>query len=278
MTGAKALSDCRPAPAGNFAEGTGNDGFTPCPGGTYQDKAGQGGCKPCPPGNECPAASVKPKQCRAGFFADLKQPFCRECPKGTFQDRPGQRACKPCRSRAGGGCRPAGQGGGAGSGLTSLTHVITSSAPPRPTPVSRHCRQLLPRQQDRQPHPLPCRHLQRQALRLGAHRMRQVPHQRECGGLGSAHSLPPPPCLSSLLQTPLPPAACPAHSTPSSSRPFRPPPPPVPRPAPQSFSGAAGSTTCRRCSAGQWTGRLTGQRSCWSTSRPLPGPAPSGRR
>lgn len=45
MTGAKALSNCRPAPPGNFASGVGNDGFTPCSGGTYQDKAGTGACK-----------------------------------------------------------------------------------------------------------------------------------------------------------------------------------------------------------------------------------------
>ena len=45
MTGAKALSDCKLAPAGNFAEGTGNDGFTPCLAGTFQDKPGQGACK-----------------------------------------------------------------------------------------------------------------------------------------------------------------------------------------------------------------------------------------
>ena len=45
MTGARAVTDCKPAPAGNFAEGTGNDGFTPCLAGTFQDKPGQGTCK-----------------------------------------------------------------------------------------------------------------------------------------------------------------------------------------------------------------------------------------
>ena len=44
-TGAKAIAECLPAPAGNYAEGTGNDGFTPCPGGTFQDVPGQGKCK-----------------------------------------------------------------------------------------------------------------------------------------------------------------------------------------------------------------------------------------
>jgi len=96
MTGATALSACLPAPKGNFAKGTGNDGFTPCPGGTYQDETGKGSCKDCPPGSECPAGSVAPKQCRPGFYADLKQPFCKECAKGTFQNLAGQRACKPC--------------------------------------------------------------------------------------------------------------------------------------------------------------------------------------
>ncbi|PRW33060.1 hypothetical protein C2E21_7981 [Chlorella sorokiniana] len=100
MTGAKALSDCKLAPAGNFAEGTGNDGFTPCLAGTYQDKLGQGACKACPPGFACPAGCVNPKPCAAGFFADMKQPFCRECPKGQYQDQTKQRACKPCPAGA----------------------------------------------------------------------------------------------------------------------------------------------------------------------------------
>ncbi len=151
MTGAKALGDCKLAPAGNYAEGTGNDGFTPCLAGTYQDKPGQGACKvsgswkvwgvdsgrrggmrprieplqprsssaarpacpacspallppsltqACPPGFACPAGSVNPKPCAAGFFADMKQPFCRECPKGQYQDQTKQRACKPCPAGA----------------------------------------------------------------------------------------------------------------------------------------------------------------------------------
>ena len=99
-TGAKALAECLPAPAGNYAEGSGNDGFTPCLGGTYQDKPGQGSCKDCPPGNACPAGSAKPKECSPGFFADMKQPFCRECPKGQYQDRKAQRACKACPAGA----------------------------------------------------------------------------------------------------------------------------------------------------------------------------------
>ena len=56
--------------------------------------------QPCPPGNACPAGAVNPKQCSAGFFADQKQPFCRECGKGTYQNAPGQRACKPCPAGA----------------------------------------------------------------------------------------------------------------------------------------------------------------------------------
>ena len=48
----------------------------------------------CPPGNACPAGAVRPRQCAAGFFADMKAPFCRECPKGQFQNQAGQRACK----------------------------------------------------------------------------------------------------------------------------------------------------------------------------------------
>ncbi len=50
----------------------------------------------CPPGHQCPKGAVSPTACKAGFFADQKQPSCRECPQGTFQDRTGQRACKTC--------------------------------------------------------------------------------------------------------------------------------------------------------------------------------------
>ncbi len=45
MTGSASLKDCLPAPPGNYAEGTGNDGFTPCQAGTFQDLPGQGACK-----------------------------------------------------------------------------------------------------------------------------------------------------------------------------------------------------------------------------------------
>ena len=45
MTGSAALKDCLPAPPGNYAEGTGNDGFVPCPAGTFQNLPGQGACK-----------------------------------------------------------------------------------------------------------------------------------------------------------------------------------------------------------------------------------------
>ena len=54
----------------------------------------------CPPGFACPAGSVNPKPCAAGFFADMKQLFCRECPKGQYQDQTKQRACKPCPAGA----------------------------------------------------------------------------------------------------------------------------------------------------------------------------------
>ena len=59
-------------------------------------------CPPqnCPPGHECPTGAVQPRQCKPGFFADLKQPWCRECPKGTFQPSAAQRACKPCPAGA----------------------------------------------------------------------------------------------------------------------------------------------------------------------------------
>lgn len=100
VTGAKELSNCKPAPPGNYAEGVGNDGFTPCLPGTYQDLPGQGACKDCPPGSACPRGSVRPKDCSPGFYADLKQPFCRECPRGTFQNLARQRACKPCPAGA----------------------------------------------------------------------------------------------------------------------------------------------------------------------------------
>jgi hypothetical protein len=134
QTGGTTLARCVAAPKGTFADGTGNDGYTPCEGGTYQNEAGQSSCKvggeadclpmpvclpatlcpilmlltpscsapwlpclqPCPPGHQCPAGSQAPTQCRAGFFADLKSPWCRECPRGTFQNAAGQRACKPC--------------------------------------------------------------------------------------------------------------------------------------------------------------------------------------
>ena len=96
MTGSTELESCLPAPKGNYAPGTGNDGFIPCEGGTYQDEEGQGACKPCPPGYQCPAGSVAPTKCARGFYADMKQPWCKECAKGTYQDNEGQRACKPC--------------------------------------------------------------------------------------------------------------------------------------------------------------------------------------
>lgn len=44
-TGANSVAACLPAPAGNYAAGTGNDGFTPCEPGTYQDQPGKGACK-----------------------------------------------------------------------------------------------------------------------------------------------------------------------------------------------------------------------------------------
>ena len=62
--------------------------------GTYQDEEGQGACKPCPPGNQCPAGSVEPTKCRPGFYADQRQPFCKECARGTYQDNEGQRASR----------------------------------------------------------------------------------------------------------------------------------------------------------------------------------------
>ena len=89
MTGSTDISACLPAPKGNYAPGTGNDGFIPCEGGTYQDEEGQGACKPCPPGYQCPAGSVTPTKCARGFFADMKQPWCKECAKGTYQDNEG---------------------------------------------------------------------------------------------------------------------------------------------------------------------------------------------
>ncbi|EFN50756.1 hypothetical protein CHLNCDRAFT_28745 [Chlorella variabilis] len=96
MTGGTEIEVCVAAPKGNYAPGTGNDGFIPCEGGTYQDEEGQGACKPCPPGHQCPSGSLLPTKCRPGFWADMKQPFCKECAKGTYQDREGQRSCKPC--------------------------------------------------------------------------------------------------------------------------------------------------------------------------------------
>lgn len=45
MTGAPSLFECLLAPPGNYAEGSGNDGFTPCPAGSFQDLPGQGSCK-----------------------------------------------------------------------------------------------------------------------------------------------------------------------------------------------------------------------------------------
>ena len=96
MAGSTDISACLPAPKGNYAPGTGNDGFIPCEGGTYQDEEGQGACKPCPPGNQCPAGSVAPTKCPPGFYADSRQPWCKECAKGTYQNTEGQRACKPC--------------------------------------------------------------------------------------------------------------------------------------------------------------------------------------
>lgn len=43
-----------------------------------------------------------------------------------------------------------------------------------------------------------------------------------------------------------------------------------PPPSLQTFSTAGGATLCQRCSATQWTARLTGQKVCWSTSKRLP--------
>lgn len=100
MTGSTSQSACLPAPAGNYASGTGNDGFTPCDPGTYQNQPGKATCKDCPPGYACPAGSVNPLPCSKGFYADLKQPWCKECPKGTYQDKTAQRACKPCPAGA----------------------------------------------------------------------------------------------------------------------------------------------------------------------------------
>jgi hypothetical protein len=181
MTGAKNLADCKLAPAGNYAEGTGNDGFTPCLAGTYQDKPGQGACKNCPPGYACPAGSVNPKPCAAGFFADMKQPFCRECPKGQYQDQTKQRACKPC---------PAGA-------YCPNTKTIT----PAKCPAGTFNKNL---------------------------------------GTSTATSC----------------AKCPINS----------------------FTNTQGQRTCQQCTSGQWTGRLTGQTKCWSTSQALPTQPVSGRR
>lgn len=100
MTGSTSQAACVPAPAGNYAAGTGNDGFTPCEPGTYQDQPGKASCKDCPPGYACPAGSVNPIPCSKGFYADLKQPWCKECAKGTYQDQTAQRACKPCPAGA----------------------------------------------------------------------------------------------------------------------------------------------------------------------------------
>ncbi len=100
MTGSTSQAACVPAPAGNYAAGTGNDGFTPCDPGTYQDQPGKASCKDCPPGYACPAGSVNPIPCSKGFYADLKQPWCKECAKGTYQDQTAQRACKPCPAGA----------------------------------------------------------------------------------------------------------------------------------------------------------------------------------
>ena len=45
------------------------------------------------------------------------------------------------------------------------------------------------------------------------------------------------------------------------------------------FADAAGASACRKCDAGRWTGRLTGQRQCWPTSAALPtAAAAAGRR
>ena len=49
-------------------------------------------------------------------------------------------------------------------------------------------------------------------------------------------------------------------------------------PALQSYSNALGQQSCKQCARGEWTGRLTGQTKCWSTSQALPNQTPATRR
>lgn len=47
----------------------------------------------------------------------------------------------------------------------------------------------------------------------------------------------------------------------------------------QSANNLVGQQTCKQCTTGTWTGRLTGQTKCWSTSQALPNqPAATRRR
>ena len=79
MSGAQKVTDCKPAPAGNFAEGTGNDGFTPCLAGTFQDKTGQGSCKVgggARLGGRGMQCVKRQKQICASRSAQVDQPLC----------------------------------------------------------------------------------------------------------------------------------------------------------------------------------------------------------
>ncbi|EFN55009.1 hypothetical protein CHLNCDRAFT_24359 [Chlorella variabilis] len=194
MTGSTELEACLPAPKGNYAPGTGNDGFIPCEGGTYQDEEGQGACKPCPPGNQCPAGSVEPKKCRPGFYADSRQPFCKECAKGTYQDKEGQRACKPCP--AGSYCQatkmatptacPAGKFVLCRQPAALLQGVCQGHVPGQGGAARLQalpCWQLLPGHQDGHPHGLPGWQVWRQVLLHHPQRLPGLPHQRECVAL-----------------------------------------------------------------------------------------------
>lgn len=167
---------------------------------------------------------------------------------------------------------------------------------PGPDPAARlqalPRRSILPQHQDHQPRQVPRRHLQQEPGHRHRHLLRQVPHQRErwvwgverrhcCFedvGCRTAPAVPAPGPLqhmrcAAMLATTAPalPHACPpapAH-------------PPTSLPSPphlQSFSNLTGQQACKKCSSGSWTGRLTGQTKCWSTSQALPNQTPATRR
>jgi hypothetical protein len=69
------------APAGTFAEGTGNTAPERCRPGSFQDRPRSATCNPCTKGHECPDEA-------------MTVPLL--CGKGTFSAKTGETVCTPC--------------------------------------------------------------------------------------------------------------------------------------------------------------------------------------